>query len=268
MKKFGRLLSAVFVLCILTGCGNSYEADESTVFVLKDGSVVSTDVEDFDETAYDADALKSYIEETIASYNEENGEDCVKQKKLTVEDGKATLILSYASAADYKNFNDIDFYTGTVTDALAAGYSFDGTFASVADGTPTACSSDEFLGDADYKVVIIRSNTRVQVKGTIAYVSTENTSYEDKNTIVIKEGTNLLSGGTQNGTEAQETTEAQPVTETQEATESTGAVSEDELLDVTEESTQIVFDFDEDEETDSEDPAAEISQVYTYIIYK
>ena len=41
MKKFGQIV-LVFLLSVgmFTGCGTSYKADESTVFVLKDGKIV------------------------------------------------------------------------------------------------------------------------------------------------------------------------------------------------------------------------------------
>ena len=66
MKKF-MVWALVAVMCLgmFAGCGASYAADESTVFVLKDGSIVSTDVEDFDEGTYDADGLKDYVDQTI-----------------------------------------------------------------------------------------------------------------------------------------------------------------------------------------------------------
>ena len=56
MKKFGQIV-LVFLLSVgmFTGCGTSYKADESTVFVLKDGKIVSTVVENFDEKTYDKD---------------------------------------------------------------------------------------------------------------------------------------------------------------------------------------------------------------------
>ena len=62
MKKFSQIV-LVFLLSVgmFTGCGTSYKADESTVFVLKDGKIVSTDVENFDEKTYDKDGLKEYV---------------------------------------------------------------------------------------------------------------------------------------------------------------------------------------------------------------
>ena len=202
MKKFGQIV-LVFLLSVgmFTGCGTSYKADESTVFVLKDGKIVSTDVENFDEKTYDKDGLKEYVKNEIDTYNEKNGK--IK-----------------------------------------------------------ACESSAFLDDSSYKVVVIRGNTNVKVKGTICYVSTTNTSYVDAQTIAIKEGTSLLAAektteGTESATEAAGT----------QIEETTGAVSDDDLIDVTEQESEVKFQFDE-EDTSTDDATGEFSQVYTYIIYK
>lgn len=264
MKKFiGFTLLMLLCIGMLVGCGNSYEADESTVFVLKDGKIISTDVEDFDEGTYDADGLKAYVDKTIATYNEANGKGNVTLKNLTVKDKKAVLILEYATAQDYQKFNEIELYTGSVAEALAAGYSFDADFASVSAEGIRACDSKDFLNDPDYKVVVIKGNTNVQVKGTIAYASVLNTNYVDNNTIAIREGTSLLESAkepidaTESGTEAVSTEET--------VTETGGAVTDDDLLEMTDE-TQPVFQFDKDD--DKEDKDSEFSSVYTYIIYK
>ena len=269
MKKF-MVWALVAVMCLgmFAGCGASYAADESTVFVLKDGSIVSTDVEDFDEGTYDADGLKDYVDQTIDTYNEENGKELVKCKDLTVKDKTAVLTLEYASASDYQKFNDIELFTGSVAEALAAGYTFDADFESVSDSEIKACDSSEFLNDPSYKVVIIKGNTNVQVKGTIAFASIQNTIYVDNRTISIREGASLLDSGknstqsteseTQSGTEV-------VTTETEQTTETSGAVTDEDLLKMTEEDTEPVFTFDRDE---TKDTGSEFSSVYTYIIYK
>ena len=60
------------------------------------------------------------------------------------------------------------------------GILLNGSFASVKNGKIKACESSAFLDDSSYKVVVIRGNTNVRVKGTICYVSTmQNTSYVD-----------------------------------------------------------------------------------------
>ncbi len=268
MKKFRVIaLSVLLCVCLLGGCGSSYAADTNTVFVQKDGGIVSTDVEEFDENTYDAEGLKEYVDQAIDTYNEENGKGLVKLKNLAIQDGKATLTIQYASASDYQKFNGIELYTGSVVDALAAGYSFDDSFASVTDGEIASCEAGVFLNDPEYKVVIIRGNTNVKVKGKIAYLSITNTGYVDESTVAIQEGLSLLQtealsesvteSGTESGTEIDGT----------EAVDSTegGAVSEDDLLS-TPESTEMIFEFDE--EPKKSDSTSEFSQVYTYIIYK
>ena len=89
-----------------------------------------------------------------------------------------------------------------------------------------------------------------------------NTSYVDAQTIAIKEGTSLLAAektteGTESATEAAGT----------QIEETTGAVSDDDLIDVTEQESEVKFQFEE-EDTSTDDATGEFSQVYTYIIYK
>lgn len=265
MKKF-MVWALVAVMCLgmLAGCGSSYAADESTVFVLKDGKIVSTDVEDFDEGTYDADGLKDYVNQTIDTYSDENGKGLVKLKSLSVKDNKAVLTLEYASASDYQKFNEIELFTGSVAEALAAGYSFDADFASVSDAGISACDSSAFLNDPNYKVVIIKGNTNVQIKGTVAFASVQNTIYVDSKTISIREGASLLDGSTNKKQDTEAGTEVVS-TETESSTEVSGSVTDEDLLNMTEEDTEPVFNFDRDE---TKEKTSEFSSVYTYIIYK
>ncbi len=266
-RKFIKL-ALVLVLCtaVAGGCGASYAADESTVFVLKDGGIVSTDVEEFDESTYDESGLKSYAEETIEEYNKSNGEGLVKLKDLSVRDKKATVILSYASALDYQQFNGIELFAGSVAEALAAGYTFDGDFVAIDKGAISLCDVNEYLDDAEYKVVVIRGNLNVRVPGNVACVSAKNTGYVDEKTIAIREDTSIL--GKESETEsteaASETVGTEASTEMQPAEDS---VSDDDLLNMSTESAEVSFQFNEADEKESAS-AAELSQVYTYIIYK
>ena len=95
-KKLSMLLPVIATCGLLAGCGTDYYTKDSTVFVAKNGSVVSTDVEDFDTAAYKQDDLQSYVDKSIDDYNKKN-DGSVKLKKLTVEKKKASLTMSYAS---------------------------------------------------------------------------------------------------------------------------------------------------------------------------
>lgn len=266
MKKYSAIcLVLAFCMMLLAGCGTSYSADESTVFVQKHGKIVSTDVEDFDENTYDKDGLEKYVNETIDKYTSENGKNTVKLKDLSIKDNSAVLTLEYKDAKAYSAFNGEELFTGTIAEALAAGYRFDAEFASVKDGKAVeAVDSSEFQ-DEDLKVVIIKANLDVNVKGKICYLSTQNTSLKDKNTVSIREGQNLLSKEADSTSETQDSEAEENVTEVIE-TEESGSVDDDEMLTGTEEESSVTFDFPDEEE--QEDVSDEFSSVYTYIIYK
>lgn len=265
-------MALVLLLCagLLSGCGQTYETEHSTVFIRKDGTVISTDVEDFDVNTYDEDGLKRYVENAIAAYNQ-SGDDLVQLESLTVADGKATLVLEYASAAHYAAFNGAEFYTGLVSNALAAGYSFDAEFADVSSGSPVECRVSDFIG-SNYQVAIIRgTNINVSVPGTIVYLSTKNTALEDKNTVAIRERTHLLgkTGDDKDKDSETETTESQDSEESQSDEDDMPAIDED-ILSV-EENTEVFFEFggdtsQPDSEGHSRDGAEDTG--YTYIIYK
>jgi hypothetical protein len=176
------------------------------------------------------------------------------------------LILAYANTEDYTRFNGIELFTGSIAEALAAGYNFDVDFADVTGDTPTECSASDFTGQDGYKVVVIKTNTNVNVSGNICYVSQKNVSLVDKKTISIAEGNRLFDDGaavTEETEEVEETTEGTP-----EEVVDEGSVSEDEILTGEDEDTEIVFDFGEEEEPYVSSESSSYSSVYTYIIYK
>ena len=71
-KKLSMLLPVIAACSLLAGCGTDYYTKDSTVFVAKNGSVVSADVEDFDTATYKQDDLQSYVDKSIDDYNKKN----------------------------------------------------------------------------------------------------------------------------------------------------------------------------------------------------
>lgn len=255
------LFACVF---LLTGCGSGYDADTNTVFVEEDGKIVTVDVEEFDANTYSEEELKTYIQENINSYNGET--ERIKQKKLSVKDNVAKLVLEFADQTAYEEFYGMELFTGTIAEAKQNGYAFDVEFAKISDGKPVICESDEILKSEEaLKVVIVKANTTVEVDGEIVYVSAENIANFGTNSVSIQAGSHILdvaTADTQN-TQATEGTEHTELTET---TENEGSVGEDELLLTTEETEEEVeFDFGDSEE---ETTTSQFSEVYTYIIYR
>ena len=234
--------AAIFVL----GCFGTTAAKENSVYILEDGSIISTNIEAFDETDYSEKELKTFMKETIHNYNQKEGMNLVKQKSFQLKNGSATSVLQYENADVFEDFFGTELFVGTVEDAMEAGYSFDIPFASV-NGAVKEVSSEAFADDETYKVAIIRANTKVMVDGIIYYITTENIAEIGIDYVVIAEG-NYEDGALSN----------MEILEDTEATD--GAVSDDDLLS---EEGGMVFDFGEEDIYESD-----FTDTYTYIIYK
>jgi hypothetical protein len=275
MKKCTAII-AVLALSIglLTGCGDTYEATESTVFVQKNGTILSTDIESFDPGYYDESGLRSYVEEAISDYTEEYGSGTVKLKDLSFANGVATLSIEYASVSDYSEFNGIEMFTGSIAEALAAGYSFDGEYYDFSDGNQSLCDASAFLDTDGYKVVIIKANTDVHVNGKVKYTSVQNVSLVDNSTVAISNANNsaddVLAEDTE-GTGETETEETVDAMTTETVSTDEGSIGDDEFVLEEETETQVVFEFEEQERPQTDDSVSSNSSytnVYTYIIYK
>lgn len=177
MKK-RRSALVLTALMLLSGCGGIDDAKESTVTVNSKGIVTEALVEDFSSEAYEEKELEASVEKLVEAYNKEAGEKHVTLKKTEVKDGKATVQLQYKSDEDYRGFNRVDFFAGTVKEAQEEGYGFSGAFTdskgkTAGSGTvPKQCQEEQ--------VIIIREPLCVLVPGTILYVS--------KNMEILEEG--------------------------------------------------------------------------------
>lgn len=226
---------------LLTGCGADLEGDTSVVYVGKNGTITSLDVEQFDESYYNAEELTEFIDAEVSDYTQENGGSSVKMEELTIEAGTARLQMKYKTADDYSSFNGIELYQGKVIDALAAGYIFDGDFARVEEGEVVgAASKQDIYQEQDLKVVVIRANTDVRVEGEICYVSCENVALTGTDSVSIRDEYYLDNGA------------AEFVAESTEQIEEATEIEDIEMADIP---VEI-----------EEEPIE--TEVYTFIVYK
>ena len=165
-QKLGLALTAVL---LLTGCGGIEKMTETTVTVDDSGTVEELLLEDFSDETYKEKELAAQINELVEAYNKEAGSEAVSVKSMQVKDKKAKVQLEYQSVADYRGFNQIDFFAGTVKEAQEEGYALllilqdaEGKDVSRA-GMPDGCEKQQ--------VIIIREPMQVLVPGTIQYVS-------------------------------------------------------------------------------------------------
>ena len=168
MKKRRVILLLVPAL-LLAGCGGIAKAEETTVTVDENGRITQALVEDFSQENYSSQELEEEIDGLIEAYNGETQSSAVSMESCQVKDGQARVILEYGSDEDYRAFNLVDFFAGTVEQAQQEGYSFDCAFLdagknTVQDGTvPDTCTQ--------MQAVIVKEPVCVMAPGEILYVS-------------------------------------------------------------------------------------------------
>ena len=248
------VLLATLVIQLYKRWNARFDSETSVIFIQESGQIVTNDVILFDTNKYSQSELEAFVSDTLTTYNKENGEKSVVQKSLKVEDGVASLILIYKDVATYCDFTGAELFIGTINEAVAAGYTFEGRFAAVEDGALTECRHEEIIRQTDMTVAIIKANTRISVQGEIRYVTTENLLEVGENWIVTAEGANLLPD-----------TESESSQTDTESETSDGTVDGTESEPEEETSTEIIFDFGDGEVDNTEES---YSEVYTYIIFK
>ena len=105
-QKIKAILMTGAIIFSLCACGQNTAKEETSVKLEKDGAVVNTIIEDFDETLYNVEDLKSMVLNEVAAFNSASGDKGISVEKLEVKDGKVTVAMTYANAEKYTEFND------------------------------------------------------------------------------------------------------------------------------------------------------------------
>ena len=210
VKTGALLLTCAMVAVPLAGCGNeSYS--ESTLQIDKKGRVLSYSVEDFGESYYSEEELGEFVEKSIDEYKEANSDAKIKLNSLKVEDGVASLSVSFNNCKEYSDFSEEVLYNDTVVNAKAEGYDFDATFYKVealggtgsdsttsdsGEASPTdTYDVDSIIGSTQYKVVITSERTDVVVPGKIVSVSDKFASIKDEDTVDLYDSDEIAMEG-------------------------------------------------------------------------
>lgn len=190
MKKNFFVFMAV-LLTFLSGCKfKGEDVNESTIFVNRDGSIESVIIEDFPEDKYSADELNSMLRDSVLVYNGNRDLGDVKIISCDVINGVAKVLLNYNSGSDYADFNNRDFYFGTVSAALDAGYAKTATLKN-AHGTNTI-TGNSIYDMATYHMLVFDESVNVKTYASILYYSS-NLTIIDENTVTRDEDAKGLS---------------------------------------------------------------------------
>ncbi|NLZ80917.1 MAG: hypothetical protein GX913_03835 [Clostridiales bacterium] len=171
MKKMQYIVFILLVIVIMaTACSEKkLEANTDTVFIEGKNNIIGALVETFDKPYYNGDELQRFIESELALYNSEIDSTGIIVNKFEVTDEAAKVFLQYASQTDYAKFNEVEFFVGTVEEALEAGYDFNEDFVNYT--KLTKVSKEDVTEKKKNKVLITDEDTLAQVNGTIVYIS-------------------------------------------------------------------------------------------------
>lgn len=187
MKKIISIgLVCVLLAGVLTACGKKLDVERSTVYVQKNGSITEVAIEDFKDENYSEEELKDFIDKKVEAYQEEHDKKSAKVSDFSVEEGIAKLHIEYAGYEDYQELVNATLFSGTVPQALAAGYNFDMEFTEVKDGKASGKAESKDITGSEYKVVILSEKIDVKVDGTVKYISSDYTAMKSKDTVSIQ----------------------------------------------------------------------------------
>ncbi|MCC8104365.1 MAG: hypothetical protein LIP11_19635 [Clostridiales bacterium] len=204
MRAKKRAVTAVLAAAVmlLGGCDIINNQTEWTpessdaISIAADGSITEIVQETLDQSYYDVAELESMIDTEVAEYNSEHGADSIKVEEFSNDGSMVTLRLWFSSAEDYAEFNNVEFYCGSMINAQLEGYLFDVSFYRVTDGeaSGSAVSYTKVFEDMSATVVIVQAPMEVH--------------FEDSEVTFISTNAEMFSADTVNASGEQEETEA------------------------------------------------------------
>lgn len=179
-RKSRLLLPVVFVFpLLLGGCEKlmpekeePWVPDSTAISVDGEGLITETVIDRLDQPYYNAAELTQMIENALQEYAGTHGSGRVTQESLTSENDAVHLVLKYAGAEDYADFNNVSFFNGTMLGAQMEGYRFETSFYQVEEGVIAGeVPGEEALRHKEYQVLVTDLSHAVEVPGPVVYVS-------------------------------------------------------------------------------------------------
>lgn len=183
MKRLTALLMIVVLAFGLTACGNKVgdielENNQNVIYIQEDGSVTYAVSESFDKDYYDEDDLEDKIDNEVAEYNNSGKasiRDAIEVDRFKVKKGTATLVLNFATvydfftyAIEYNRFAEDKFYAGAIADNSECGIK--GDF--ISPDKKESRKGKEIKKMTDAEILIVNEQYKVQIDGTVQYIST------------------------------------------------------------------------------------------------
>lgn len=158
-----------------------------TLHVNLDGSITLEEMGLLDEPVKTRKIKKELLKD-LKEYNEKSGSNISIDEIEVDKAGNVYLRTSYSNAKEYSDYSGYECFSGTVGDALSAGYPFSSTFMLVTGKVKaSAIDIDSVMSGTMDKVVIVRENITVTVPGSIVYVSDLSTQMSGEDTVFISQ---------------------------------------------------------------------------------
>jgi|GEM_PF-333878 len=178
-------LAVIILLVVLLKSIFSGKADRDTLTLNEDGSIVFEEVSDYSQVSYSKSELKSYIKDAISEYNEAVDEKAVKLEKLSVSGDEVYLRIWYEDAETYQDFTGYTTFSGTIEEALSAGYDFAASFVEVSEeALGDSVDTEDITEKSSLSLLILQENCVVNIEGaTISYVTVDGATLLDENSV-------------------------------------------------------------------------------------
>ncbi len=193
MNRIAKVILLIFSAAIVGLCGcaeKETNIETSTVYVHKNGQVTDAIVESFEQGYYNAMELQSMLNDEIAAYNTKVGQDdAAVVSKFDVNSGIARVYIDFKSGKDYADFNQKQFFFGTVNEAYDSGIDLNVSLMST-EGTESL-SREDLLEKGKYKILILDDYVNVVLYKKILYTSANVEVINDKEARISNEAEGL-----------------------------------------------------------------------------
>ena len=154
----------------------SFEPTATGIYLTRDGAITSAEItpfsnKAFSEKRYDEKELQDFIEQSIREFNEEKKSEAVTLEELSVKNGEAKLLMSYASLNYFLEFQGADFNIKHLAIMSRENAVKNYNIVNLVDPAGEPVELTTALSNAKVKVLVVTGRSLITVNGDILFFS-------------------------------------------------------------------------------------------------
>lgn len=186
MRRNVVIFGILMISCILVGC-SSKEITVNTIIIQEDRQIIGVTIEEFDLDHYEGEELQTMLDGELKDYNSKVGVDSIIAEPVELlipEEGdldtisKAKLHMTFKSAKDYEDFNEVTLFVGSVEEAIEEGFDLDVSLVIASEPT-TTMKIYELPETKDFTLVITNEKIQIIAPKKIVYYSDDVTVIDE-----------------------------------------------------------------------------------------